>query len=269
MANFTIDGIIFEEILSGIAEDSNGNLLYRMPQLSEATIDVTAEEKTATDKNGTIIKKSYRAKAVSLTATNAHLDLNAYAATTGSDKVVASASSKIVAPKFLLIDSAEASVVLTDTPKDDVVSVTAIGYTGGKIKTYTLASDSTATADSFAYAKASKTVTFPTGVDTEEVAQFLVRYEYETEAGVLVENRSDKYPKSVKLTLQALCYDECHTDVLRLAYIIFPNFQVSPETSLQMTTDATFDYKGDAQVDYCSKNKRLYYIVMADGDIQE
>lgn len=269
MSKFTIDGIIFEEILSAIAEDSTGKLLYRLPQLSEATIDVKADTKEAKDRNGVVIKKSYNAKAATLKATNAHLDLNAYAATTGSDKKVASSSDKIQAPKLILVDASETKTTLAVEPIEGTLSVSAIGFSGSMIDTYTLAADSTATDSSFAYAKGTKEISFPTNVDTKTVDKFLVKYEYETDAAVLVENRADKYPKTVKLTVQALCYDECDTETLRLAYIIFPSFQISPETSLQMKTDATFDYTGDAQVAYCAKNKRLYYIVMADDDIQE
>lgn len=269
MSQFTVDGIIFEEILSAIAENSKGELLYRLTQLSEATIDVTAEAKEAKDKDGTLIKKSYNAKAASLKVTNAHLDLNAYAETTGSAKIVATETNKIQAPKILLIDACESSTILPNTPIEGTITVTAIKNNGAIGEMYKLAADSTATKTEYAYNAETKTITFPIDIDNTEVSQFLIKYEYMTDRAVMVDQRSNKFPKTVKLTVQALYYDPCETDCLRLGYIVFPSFQVSPETSMQMKTDATFEYKGDAQLDYCSKNKRLYYMVIADNDIYE
>jgi len=269
MAQFTVDGVIFEEILSVIAENSNGDLLYRITQASEGTVEVTAETKESKDKNGTLIKKSYNAKAASLTLTNAYLDLNAYAQTTGSEKLVATEDNKIQAPRMLLIDSKESSTILPDMPVDGTITVTAVKSNGSIGKAYTLSSTSTASKTEYAYNKDTLTITFPVDIDASEVSEFLIKYEYMASQAIMIEQKSDKFPKTVKLTVQALYHDECEKDFLRLAYIIFPNFQVSPETSIQMKTDATFEYKGDAQQDYCSKGKRLYYIVMADNDIQE
>ena len=64
--SFNVDGVIVEEILSVLAEDFDGKPLYRIIQASEGSLDVTAETKEAKDKNGTLIKKSYTAKAASL-----------------------------------------------------------------------------------------------------------------------------------------------------------------------------------------------------------
>ena len=52
-------------------------------------------------------------------------------------------------------------------------------------------------------------------------------------------------------------------------YIVIPSFQVSPETSISLGAEATIDYSGDMQVDYCSANKELYYICMADEEEDE
>lgn len=113
MANkgrFTIDGIIWDSILSVVAEDSNHNVLYRMPDVSDGTVEVNADSKDSTDKNGATIKKGYTAKSCSVTLTNTHLVLGAYAGTTGSDKVVATSESKQDTPRMMLIDPANKDV---------------------------------------------------------------------------------------------------------------------------------------------------------------
>ena len=43
----------------------------------------------------------------------------------------------------------------------------------------------------------------------------------------------------------------------------------SPEVSISTTTDATLDYTGDMQVDYCSEDKVLYQIFMAADDEED
>ena len=35
-----------------------------------------------------------------------------------------------------------------------------------------------------------------------------------------------------------------------------------------MKNDSTFDYKGDAQSDYCARKKRLFYMVFPKDDVQ-
>ena len=52
-------------------------------------------------------------------------------------------------------------------------------------------------------------------------------------------------------------------------YIVIPSFQVSSETSLTLGAEATIDFSGDMQVDYCSPDKALYHIYMADEEEDE
>ena len=92
---FSMDGIVFDRIQMGVAEDFDGNVLYTLTQLADATIDITAESKDAKDARGTLIKRFYTGKAGTFTANNAILDFNILASSTGSDKQVASNSARI------------------------------------------------------------------------------------------------------------------------------------------------------------------------------
>ena len=49
---FMIDDFIIDRIQMGIAESSDGTLLYTLTQLSEATIETTAESTDAVDNTG-------------------------------------------------------------------------------------------------------------------------------------------------------------------------------------------------------------------------
>ena len=262
----SFDGIIIDRILSAVAESSDGKMLYRLTQLSEASIDTTSESKEAKDAQGILIKRTYQSKSVEFKATNAFLDLNVIGETTGSGKKIATSSKKIVMPTMEIIEKDKATAELTQTPKTGTVKVVGLSSTGSIAKSYKI----TTMAAADAAALSGTTLTLPTGVaDDADVAQVLVKYEYESENGVMVDQRADQFPGTVKLTLSVLVYDPCSTDILRHAYIVFPSFQVSPDTSFTLSTETTMDFSGVAQVDYCSPDKQLYYIVLSEDDIEE
>ena len=87
---FTLDDLVIDRIQMAVAEKTDGTLLYTLTQLSEATIETTAESKEAKSAEGSLIKKFYQGKTGTFTATNAMINLNVIGAASGSDKVVAS-----------------------------------------------------------------------------------------------------------------------------------------------------------------------------------
>ena len=257
---FILDGIIFDRIQTGVAESLGDDMLYTLANMSDATIETTSDSKEAKDKDGVLIKKIYQAKAATLKGTNTLMDWNIYGEQTGSGKIVASSEAPIQMPKIVIVDSSVKTVSVKDAV-EGTIKVASITGAGSLQKNYTQAAAASAT--EFGYA--TNTVTLPTGTDA---TQFMVKYERKVTSGAMVENRADKFPDTIKLTLKALCFDPCTPATVRACYIVFPSFQLSPETSAQLTTDATFEFNGDAQVDYCNPNKRLYYICMAEDDIE-
>ena len=59
---FRLGDLIVDRIIMGTAEDSNGNLLYTLTNLQDASIEITADSEDAVDGTGAIIKTFYRAK---------------------------------------------------------------------------------------------------------------------------------------------------------------------------------------------------------------
>ena len=63
---FKLGDLIIDRIVEGIAEvisgEDAGKLLYRLTNLQEATIDITADSVDAVDGQGTLIKTFYRGK---------------------------------------------------------------------------------------------------------------------------------------------------------------------------------------------------------------
>lgn len=258
---FKLDDIIIDRIQMATAEDFNGNLLYTLTQLSDATIDISAESKDATDKDGTLIKKFWQGKTGTFTATNAMINLNVVGEASGSGKEVATAAAKIAMPKIITV-KANTTVKLTDFV-DGTVVCNALATNGTMGTAYEKGESASTTKFSVA---TDGTFTPPT--DTNET-QYVVKYQRQVSEGVAIKNKADEFPGTVKLTLKALCVDPCSADTLRACYIVLPSFQVSPEISLELNTEANIEYKGDLQVDYCSADKTLYEIYIAADDEEE
>ena len=261
---FSMDGIIIDRIQMGIAEDFNGNILYTLTQLSEASISVTAESKEARDANGTLIKTFYTGKSGEFTATNAMLDFNIMAEGSGTPKEVASTGKKITMPAVQSFAMGTQTATLKGV-KEGTVSVVGIAGNGTLVTKFT--KDTAAGADKFSIA--GDLLTFPTSVSDNNVAQFVVKYERDVESGVKVVNSADKFPRTIKLTLKALAVDPCSADTVRACYIVLPSFQVSPEVEITLNTEGTLNYAGQLQVSYCQGNKTLYEIYFAEDDIEE
>lgn len=233
---FKLDDIIIDRIQYGVAETFEGELLYTLTQLSEGTIDITAESKDAVDATGTLIKRFYQGKSGEFTAQNAMINLNILGAASGEGKISASEEAAIAMPKILTVKSGE-TVTLKNYVEGTVV-VNAIGTNGAMGKAY---SQSVVASDSEFGLSAEGVLTPPT--DAEE-KQYIVKYTRNVTSGVAVKNKADKFPGTVRLTLKALAVDPCSADVLRAIYIVLPSFQVSPEVSISLDTESTLEYKG-------------------------
>lgn len=256
---FSMDGIVIDRIQYGIAEDFSGKVLYTLTQLADAEISISAESKEARDATGTLIKKFYTGKSGTFTANNAVLDFNILAEATGTAKEVASANQKITMPGIKTVPAGTKTVTLPGV-KAETVSVVGIAGNGTMIATYT--KDTAAAENSFSIT--GEVLSLPTSVEANE---FVVKYDREISSGIKVVNKADEFPRTIKLTLKALAVDVCSPDVLRSVYIELPSFQVSPETSLSLTTDAQLQYSGDLQVSYCgTEGKVLYNIYFAEED---
>lgn len=266
---FKLDDIVIDRIQMAIAEKSNGTLLYTLTQLSEATIETTAESKEARDANGSLIKTFYQGKAGTFTATNAMLNLNVLAASTGTDKEVAGVGSEIQMPKIIVVKKDVATVDLLadgESMVNGTIRVNALGNNGAMGQAYTEALDSAnPTSTEWVYNSSTGILTMPTDSSAD---RFVVKYERKSPNAVKITNSADKFPSTVKLTLKALAIDPCAPDTVRACYIIIPSFQVSPEVSITVNTEGTLDYTGSMQVSYCSADKELYTIVMCSDDTE-
>ena len=243
------------EIIQGIAEDFDGNLLYTLDQLSSAQIEVSSDPTEITDKNGNVIKQIYKSKTATFTATSALLSPNILNAGSGLDAEIASSTNKIEAPKVVMA-AAGTTLDVSDATAGTITMIGVYGN-GANGKSY----DATATAALITDNK----LALPAKGDNEPI-QYLVKYQREVESGIKLSNTADAFPGTVALTLYVAVEDPCSSKP-RAAYLYIPSFQADPSVTISLDSESTeTDFTGSIQTSYCDCEKALYYIYFVDED---
>jgi len=259
---FTLGDIIVDRIQYGWAEKFDGTPLHVLTQLSEASIEVTAESKDAVDKDGTLVKRFWQGKTGTFTATNAMLSMPVLASMSGvtpdivSDGQINGNAGTLTMPKIMVVESGKTYTL--GGIVESTIHVAELTTSGAMGKVMTAGANSTDTT----FVINGTSFTAP----TKEGQQYIVKFDRAVSNGAIIHNLADKFPDTIKLYLKVLAVDPCSADTLKAAYIELPSFQPSPETTISLTTDGTLDYSGDLQVDYCSTNKSLYNIYWCDDD---
>jgi len=268
LGNFSID-----EIIEAVAEDFDGNLLYTLDQLSQASIEISSEKQDITDKNGNVVRSIYASKTGTFNSQNAFLHPQIMNATTGSRIVNASSTAAITnAPKIILLAAGNTAVeyTLDATAVDTSVKVIGIFGNGANSQPLTKA----AAGGSAAFDPDTLTGTFKYDDDTNKITipaagtgcpnTYLVKFDRSYTAGIKITNSVKEFPDTVKLTLYCSYVDPCD-DSLKALYVVLPSFQASPETTLQLQRgEQTMDFNGSIQTDYCGADQTLYIIYIPD-----
>lgn len=256
---FRLGDRIYKELLYFTAFDlTSDDPLYTLTQLNDASIEISAESTDVTDKNGNLVKKIWKSKSGTFSATNAFVNTNIIAAASGSEAEFAAVGSEIQMPKMFHVTKDTTKVTLTNYV-DGTVKVTQYFGDGSLGKVYTVSES--ADTDHFAITTGGE-LTLPTDAEAE---MFFVYYTRKVSSGSLISNRADKFPASVKVIAKATYYNPCQKNELKADYIEFPSFQVSPEVTMPVSADsATMDFSGDLEIEYCGSEKVLYKIYSAD-----
>lgn len=260
LGNFAI-----QEILFGVAEDFEGNLLYTLDQLSSANIEVSSDPTEITDKNGNVIRQIYKNKTATFTATSALLSPAVINAGSGSDITRGTQTMpKIEVVKASTPASGDAAAVpstfdLTAAGYKEgtlkIIGMTTNGVNGNAMSEAALTTAGKITTD----AEDHVILTLPDKDATHEFDQYLVMFDRTVDGEKLI-NRADQYPDTIRLTLYAALVDPCD-DQPRAAYIYIPSFQPDPSMTISLDSESTeIDYTGAIQVDYCAPCKQLYTI---------
>lgn len=269
--SFALGDIIIDRIQYGWAEKFDGTPIYVLTQLSEGSLEITAESKDAVDKDGTLIKRFWQGKTGTFTATNAMISLPMLASNSGVEAEVVSngvikATGKegtITMPKIEKIAGNQKKVL--DGAVASTIKVTVIGENGAMGDE--CASAAAPSTTEYQFDTSDNEILTPLGKDEDgNDLMYLVRYDRKVSNGAKIANSADKFPSTIRLILKCLAVDPCEADTLKAMYLELPSFQPSPEITVGLQTDTTLDYTGDLQVKYCDNNKPLYNIYWADDD---
>jgi len=246
--SFVLGNHSVDEVLYGVAQSFDGDILYSLDQLMNATVEVSAESTDITDKKGNVVRTIYTSKTGTLNATNAFLHPAVLNASSGSEVETASASNAIKMPKIVVVNAGK-TLDVTDAVEGTIAVVGL--YQNGANKKFTLQASASMVANN--------TFTAPAAAAGEPI-QYLVRYERNVTDGIKLVNDAYAFPTAVQLTLYCSYVDPCD-DELKPMYLVAPNFMADPNMSISLDRETQeVDFNGNLNVDFCGTDRVLYYI---------
>ena len=123
-----INELVLEKINNiSLRDIANHSLAVRLTNVKDGSLTTTAENTAVTDAVGATIMTLWNAVAANLSGTNALFSTDLYAAQSGSEKEVASSSTKITTSTYEVLEATANKLVLAKTPVKD--SIKAVSYT--------------------------------------------------------------------------------------------------------------------------------------------
>lgn len=265
--NFDINNFVIDRVIRGVAlSQKDDSVLFSINQMQNVSLNCASESTDAVDALGTPIATFYRAKSAEFSAENAIFDMNLMATQLGTSKKVASSSAKITAPAMESFAYGTGSYELKHTPKvapSEIYLLNGDSTFGKKFVKGTAASKTE-------FAITNKTLALPVFTDDNDPDklqpddELFVMYDYETESAVEVVNSATEFPVGCKFVMEVLGCDVCNQTDLIHAYVIFPNFKLSPDFDWSIATDGSHPFSGKAQQAYCDREKKLFNIVVPE-----
>lgn len=258
---FTFEDMLIDRALE-IVFLQNGKVVGGLNQIASFSINQTSETKDKTDAQGVLIKRFFTSKSVEVSGENATISLGLMALQNGTEKQVASADNKMVLPRIIKVKASDSPITLADTP---VGQIYVSGLTATGVPDPALAYELDTQAGAGKYALSGNSVELPT--DATDFVQ--ITYFYEAESAVAVTDASDKFPQNCEMLVKVLACDPCDKETMRLVYIDFPSFQLSPDFDWTVDTESNQAFSGVATVDYCGTEKTLFVVSASEDDIEE
>ena len=255
---FNIGDVIIDRAQFGYGATRAGVPLYVLTQLSNFSIDITADSTDVNDARGNLVYRKYTGKKGEVTATNAFLNFAVISAISGVDPEIATGDHKIKMPILTTVKAGE-KLDITGFVAD---SITVSGLANGALGTnYTKAASTEASATEFAISE--NNLIPPTAAGEKE---YFVKYVKEVESGVKVSITGNKFPKAHELFVKALAVDPCDKESFRACVVHIASFMPSPEVTVALEggDSQTMDYKGSILTDTCSTEQLMVEIYFID-----
>ena len=262
---FRLGNHSINEILFGVAQNFEDELLYVLDQLSSASVSITAESTDITDKKGNLVRRMYRSKSGEFTATNAFLHPAVMNAASGSKIEEAAADKLIRMPKIFALNAG----ATVDIPDAIEGTIHVIGLYGNGANGAVLKQSATEAVVDETFKVADGKLTVPDAAEGAP-ASYIVKYDRDKDSGIKLSNLADKFPDTVHMTFFCSYVDPCD-DTLKPCYLYIPSFMPNPELTINLDSEnQEMDFNGTLQMDYCAgTNKTLYIIYYPDEDVIE
>lgn len=239
---FDINNFVIDRVIRGVAlSQKDDSVLFSINQMQNVSLNCASESTDAVDALGTPIATFYRAKSAEFSAENAIFDMNLMATQLGTTKKVASSTAKITAPAMESFTYGTGSYELKHTPKAAPTEIYVLNGDSTFGQKFVKGTNASATEFSIS----DKTIKLPTGLNAGD--ELFVMYDYETENAVEVVNSATEFPVGCKFVMEVLGADVCDQTTLIHAYVIFPNFKLSPDFDWSVATDGSHPFSGKAQ----------------------
>lgn len=256
-----IDNLLINRALSATQFDkSTGDVMYTLNQITDPSLEINGEQVAINDAMGVKVASFDRSKEVSFSASNAFINLGLAAAQSGSDKVVATDTDKLIVPVREILEVKEGKVTLANTPvESELISVNVMTKDGGKALGLVEADE--AAEGKFKIEGKEITLDKVSVPDGTSVAVF---YKKESASAIQIENNADCFAKAGEFWLEVLFVDPCNINVEYHGFLVLPSAKMSNETTIDFTNEATHAFTIEALQDYCSPNKTLYRIIVSE-----
>lgn len=254
---FNLNNFVIDRVLRAVGMSKDDSILFAINQVTNPSLNVTSETAEAVDALGTPIAIFNRAKTCEFSAENAIFDMDLMAVQAGSSKQVAASDAVIAVPMFEILEGS----ALSKTPVDGAVKFYALNGDGSLGEALAISADGTT--DGGIVVDGLNISGLPEGVQVMAVYEYNANGE-EKNGAVSVINSATEFPKACKLVLEILGCDVCNQEELIYAYLILPNFKISPDFDWNLATDGTHPFSGTAMQDYCDSKKVLYQLIIAE-----
>lgn len=240
------------EVISGF-DIATGNHLFTLDELQNATIAQNQETVDITGKQGRKLNTLKRNKTVTISGSNGMVSGGLFELQTGGK--FENKATDVMWTDYLTVNASHKATT----------NYKAVGTTGNEIESVyvknsdgtlgtRLVQDSSAAAGKFAYAPATKELTFHT--DIADGTEIVVYYMRKITANVLA-NESDKYSGKCALYIDALGEDKC-ANVYHIQFYI-PKADFSGEFSFEMGDNQTVhSFEAEALAGACGAAGSLW-----------
>lgn len=265
---FNFDEVVIDRVYRAHKYDFDGRRVWTSTQVKDPTLELGGETVYSTDAVGVNIMAFDRSKTAAFSFSNALMHLGVLASQRGVEKQVASSDKKIIMTciehlEVTVAAEGASTVTLTHTPYAEVEGVPfkyidKVSRSFVTEKTIELGESADTN-----FSVSGKVITLPTGITWTKGDLIMVKYKYETDSGMAIDDNGEVFAQPGEFVIEAFCYNPCEKGVKKLLNIIFPNAKEDNNISLTMTNELSHPVTINAMQDYCSTDKKLFRIEAA------